>query len=108
MLKLSRERKTFLRLVNQNKQYRQCTYNVTLRRVHETIFAVEKQLVLHFGQCVHACTCLRACMWVPGRVVVSIRIRAYSLANPAHNAYAPYCDVIRGPSVCTTFFDIIS
>ena len=25
------------------QQDRQCTYNVTLRRVHETIFAVEKQ-----------------------------------------------------------------
>jgi hypothetical protein len=25
------------------KQYRQCTYNVTLRRVHETTVAVEKR-----------------------------------------------------------------
>jgi hypothetical protein len=25
------------------KQYRQCTYNATLRRVHATILAVEKQ-----------------------------------------------------------------
>ena len=25
------------------QQYRQCTYNVTLRRVHEAIVAVEKQ-----------------------------------------------------------------
>jgi hypothetical protein len=27
----------------QSKQDKQCTYNVTLRRVHETIVAVEKQ-----------------------------------------------------------------
>ena len=29
------------------RQDRQCTYNVILRRVHETIVTVEKQLVLH-------------------------------------------------------------
>ena len=51
---------------------------------------------------------VRACICVPGRVGVCMRIRAYSLANPARNAYAPYCDVICGPSVSTTFFDIIS
>ena len=34
------------------KQDRQCAYNVTLRRVHETIFAVEKQEVLHISLCV--------------------------------------------------------
>jgi hypothetical protein len=33
---------------------RQCTYNTTLRHVCETIVAVEKQLVLHIGLCVHA------------------------------------------------------
>ena len=41
------------------------------------------------------------------RVGVWMRIRAYSLANPARKAYAPYCDVICGPSVSTTFFDIL-
>jgi hypothetical protein len=39
-----------------------------------------------------ACTCVRAC----------------SLAYPARNLYAPYCDVICGLSGSTTFFDIIS
>jgi hypothetical protein len=29
------------------KQDRQCTYNVAMRRVRVTIFAVEKQEVLH-------------------------------------------------------------
>jgi hypothetical protein len=37
----------------------------------------------------------RACMWLPGRVDMCMRIRAYSLANPARNAYAP-CDIICG------------
>jgi hypothetical protein len=36
------------------KQDRQCTYNVTLRRVHETIVVVEKQEILHIGLCVPA------------------------------------------------------
>ena len=31
-----------------------------------------------------------------------------SLANPARNAYAPYCDVICGPSVSTIFFNIFN
>jgi hypothetical protein len=69
-------------------------YNVTMQRVHETIVAVEKQEVLHACACVHAGVCMR--------------IRVYGLANPARNAYAPYCDVISDPSVSTTFFDIIS
>ena len=34
-------------------QDRQCTYNVTLRRVHATACAVEKQYVLHIlSECV--------------------------------------------------------
>jgi hypothetical protein len=47
-------------------------------------------------------------MWVRQHVGMCMCIRAYSLANPARNAYAPYCDVICGPSVSTIFFDIIS
>jgi hypothetical protein len=45
------------------------------------------------------CSCLRvrACLWVPGRVGVCMRTHTHSLANPARNAYAPYCDVICGP-----------
>ena len=43
--------------------------------------------------CMLARACVRACMWVPGRVGVYMRIRAYSLANPGRNAYASYCDV---------------
>jgi hypothetical protein len=85
------------------KQEEECTYNVALRRVQETIVAVEKQQVLFVGLCVHRC----ACMWVPGRMGVCMRASACNLANPARNAYAPYCDVICGPSVSIKFFDII-
>jgi hypothetical protein len=63
------------------------------------------------GSITYFCVCVgmhaRACTWVSGRVDVCMRIRACSLANPACNAYAPYCDVICGPSVSATFFDIV-
>ena len=51
--------------------------------------------------------CARACVRTPGRVDVCIRVRACSLAYPACNLYAPYCDVICGRSGCSIFFDII-
>ena len=50
------------------EQDRQCTYNVTLRRVLATIVAVEKQRVLH-----------------------NLNVRTGSLSYPACNANAPYC-----------------
>jgi hypothetical protein len=52
----------------------------------------------------HICICarMRACAQVLGHV------HACSLSYPACNEYAPYCDVICGPSGSTTFFDIIS
>jgi hypothetical protein len=39
-------------------------HNVTLRRVHEAIVAVEKQYVLHIGLCVHAGACVSGCVHV--------------------------------------------
>ena len=80
-------------------------YNVTLRRVHKTIVAWKSNKYYIF-----VCVCMleRACVRAPGRVVVCIRIRAYNLANPARNAYAPCCDVICGPSVSTIFLGIMS
>ena len=91
------------------KQYRHCTYNVTLRRVRESLLPW-KSNKYYWLVCVCACAYVRvrALMWVPGSLGVCMRIRACSLTNPACNAYAPYCDVIYGPSVSTTFFDIIS
>jgi hypothetical protein len=69
------------------------TYKVTLRRVRESLLPWKKAVSITYWSVV----CVRACMWVPGCVGVCIRIRARSLANPARNAYAPYCDVICGP-----------
>ena len=48
----------------------------------------------------HTCVC-------PG-VGVFIRVRACSLAYPACNSCAPYCDVIGVFSDSTKYFDIIS
>ena len=47
----------------------QCTHNVTLRRVYETIVVVEKQYVLHIGVCgcgcgVRACACSRVALLI--------------------------------------------
>ena len=53
-----------------------------------------------------ACAC--ACVWVPGHVGVFMSVRACSPAFQASKTYAPYCDVICGPSVSTKFFDIFS
>ena len=88
------------------EQDRQCTYDVTMRRVHETIVVVEEQLVLNISLCVRVCA--RANERVPGSVGVCMRVRACSCVYPACNSYAPYCDVICGPSGSNSFFDIIS
>ena len=49
---------------------------------------------------------MRAC--VPGGVRVCMSVRACSLAYPAYNSYAPYCDVICDPYGSTILVDIIS
>ena len=51
---------------------------------------------------------LPVCERVSGRVGLCMRMRACSLTYPAFNAYAPYCNVIYGPTGSTIFFDIIS
>ena len=56
------------------KQDRQCTYNVTLRRVRASIVVVEKQWVLHN---LSVCIC--------------------SLRYPACNAHGPYCHAWSAP-----------
>jgi hypothetical protein len=73
-----------------NKHGRQCTCNVTLRRVRKSLlpWKSNKYYLL-------ICVCVRA--RATGSVGVCIRVRAYSLAYPAHNTYAPYCDIINGP-----------
>ena len=81
-----------LKIAQNNKQDRQCTYNETLRRVRESFPCKSSNYYLL------VCVYVRARMWV----------RACSLAFPACNVYAPYCDVICGPSVSTTFFQLVS
>jgi hypothetical protein len=71
------------------EQNRQCTYNVTSRRVQETIVAVEKQYVLHIGLCVCAC----ACVWGGGYTGASVYLRECSLIIPACNAHL-YCNLL--------------
>jgi hypothetical protein len=73
------------------KQHSQYTYNVTLRRVRDCCCRGKAINIAYLW-----CVCLRAC------------VRACTLAYPACNSYAPYCDVICGPSGSTIFFDIVS
>ena len=83
------------------KQDRQCTHNVTPRRFSESLLPWKSN---KYSLLVCVCMHERACKWVPGRVGVCLHIHACSLANPACKACAPYCDVICGPSVSTTFW----
>jgi hypothetical protein len=49
------------------------------------------------------CVLVRAFVGLPLRVGVCMRVRACSFAYPACYSYAPYCDVICGPSGSTIF-----
>jgi hypothetical protein len=70
----------------ETEQDRQCTYNVTMRRVCESLLQW-KSNTYYIYVCVRVC----ARAWVPMRVGVCMRVRACTPANPACNAYAPYC-----------------
>jgi hypothetical protein len=80
-----------------NEQDTQCTYDVIIRCVHESLLPWKRNkhylLVSPF---------LCACMWVPDRVGVCMSISAGSLENRARNVYVPYCDVICG--MCSAYF----
>ena len=56
----------------------------------------------------YAFACMRACVctYARARGLLQTRVDAPNLAYPACNCYAPYCDVIRVPSGCTTFFTL--
>jgi hypothetical protein len=73
------------------RQERQCTYNVTVGRVHETIVAVEKQWVLHIGVCVRVWVSACMCVRVYGCTGAGVCFSACSLTYPAYNAYVPHC-----------------
>ena len=69
------------------QQYRQCTCNVTLKPVYETIVAVEKQQVLYIA----VCTCVRArvCVDVGALARACSCARVNSLIQ--HAKHPPYC-----------------
>jgi hypothetical protein len=50
--------------------------------------------------------CVCVCVRAPGLVDVFMCARAYSLAYPAYNAYAPYYVVICGISPSTKFVSL--
>jgi hypothetical protein len=64
-------------------QDRQCTYNVTLKRVRESPLPWKSN-----KYCI--CVRVRKCVRVSGDVGVRMRVRACSLAYPACNKNAPY------------------
>ena len=95
---------SFIKVIyTETKQDRQSTYNPTLRRIYETTFAVEKQL-LHISLC--ACARARAsvCMCVHAYVWACACARLALLINPATRSHIAICSL----SGSTTFFDIIS
>jgi hypothetical protein len=89
------------------KQYRQCTYNVTMRRFRESLLPWKSNKYYIFV-CVRADVRVYVRMWLPGSVGVWMLLRAYRLAYPACNSHPPRCDVICGPNGSTVFFNIIS
>jgi hypothetical protein len=86
---------------------RGASYSVKIHCCVETVNKTGNVRIMLRGKAV-SITFFFVCVRVPRRVGVYMRVRACSLAYPACIAYAPYCDVICGPSGSTTFFDIIS
>jgi hypothetical protein len=82
-------------LSSKRQQDRQCTYNVTLKHIHEIIVAVEKQWVLHIS--VYVCVFVDAL--VRGRLGVCVRVRVCSFTYQASNVYVPCYSVISGRSI---------
>jgi hypothetical protein len=84
------------------RQDSQCTCNVILRRVRESLLQWKSNKYYIFV-CVCVCACvlafLLACMRVYGYpgMWASACVRACSLVYPACNSYASYCDIICRP-----------
>ena len=76
-------------LAHNFKQERQCTYNVTLRRVRVSLLPWKSNKNCTFV-CARALACVRGCARVHGHASIQP-------LYPACNAYAPCCDVICGP-----------
>jgi hypothetical protein len=95
-------------LKKKRKQIQQGTSNVTMRRVDETIVAVQKQEVLHVSVRECAPACVGSCVCV--RMNVSARARAYVCARVRlliQHATRRHIDIC-GLSGSTTFFEIMS
>ena len=75
---------------------RQVNTNSRIRTLPQIIVAVEEAICITYWS---------VCSRVRVGVGVRMRIHAFSLAFPACNAYAPYCEAICCPS-STKFFDI--
>jgi hypothetical protein len=78
---------------------RQCTYNVTVRRVRESLLQWKSKKNITY-----------LCVFARARAYSSVcmHVRPCILAYRACNLYAPYCAVICGLSGSIIFFDIIS
>ena len=86
----------------QVRQDGQCTCNVTLRHVHETIVAMEMQYYILLcvyvwgggdapARVLSACANMRAAVCDCGCTGAGVCLRSCSLTTAACNAYAPYC-----------------
>ena len=73
-------------------QDRQCRCKITLRRVYETVAAVERnKYYIFLCACVCAVGWVRECACMRECTDAGVCFRACSLANSAYNAHAPYC-----------------
>ena len=85
------------------QQDKQCTYNVILRRLHETTESVKRQKLLHIS--VHACV---VCVCVDGWVDGQLRVCAFArVPLIIHHATRRYIVVFDFPG-STIFFHIVS
>jgi hypothetical protein len=74
--------------IHEREKDRQCAYNVTLRCVRVTIFAVEKQYVLNILiVCMYVYLCICVCACVRARVCI------LALTCPERNSYH-FCAVL--------------
>ena len=88
----------------EEKQDRQRTYNVRMRRVHETIVAVEKQCVLHISVRMGNNERVHACEWVGARARACASARVALIIQHATRRHTVIC----GLSGSTIFFDVVS
>jgi hypothetical protein len=89
-----------------SQQDRQCTYNVTLRRVRQTIVAVEKQkqvlhISLYYFVRASVCVCWRRSVGV--RTLANACARVASLIQQGTRRHIAICS----PSGSTIYFHII-